>query len=249
MTLLHFTGSLIVACCLGIVLVGCDRKTTDSNVPPATQASFAGSGIIRGTVVLAGKAPPTATIPNQPCHAGAKPFKEETVVADESGHLQNVIVFLEDPPPSPRAREFPPVVLDQVNCQYVPHVVALRTRQILHVTTHDPTLHNVHGMCTANEPFNFALVAPGESRDLSFLQPELFPVRCDVHPWMKAYVQVFDHPYFAVTDKNGHFEISHIPPGTYTLAAWQEKYGILRQKVKLDDATTVDASFRFESGL
>lgn len=250
MILHHLTGSLISALFLGVMLVGCDRNTADSKAPPATEtSSYTGTGIIRGTVTLAGKAPVMATIPNQPCHDGAEPFKEETVVADESGHLQNVIVFLEDPPPSPRAREFPPIVLDQVNCRYVPHVVALRTRQPLHVTSSDPTLHNVHGMSTANVPFNFALVAPGQSRDLSFLQPELFPVRCDVHPWMKAYVQIFTHPFFAVTDKNGHFEIRNVPPGTYTLESWQEKYGVLRQTVKVDDATTVDASFKFESGL
>jgi plastocyanin len=176
-------------------------------------------------------------------------LKEESVVADESGHLQNVIVYFENAPPAPPAQNLPPVALDQVNCQYVPHVVALRAGQTLHVTTNDPTLHNVHGLCTANEAFNFALIAAGQSRDLSFSQPESFLVRCDVHPWMKADVAVFAHPFFAVTDKNGHFQIDHVPPGTYTLATWQEKYGILRQSVKVDDGKRVDASFTYQSGL
>ena len=200
---------------------------------------------MRGIVTLAGKPPVMAMIANQPCHSGAGPLREETVVADESGHLQNVIVFLEDPPPAPPGQNLPSIVLDQVNCRYVPHVLALRAGQTLHVTTSDPTLHNVHGTCTANDPFNFALVAPGQSKDLNFQQPELFPIRCDVHSWMKAYVQVFSHPFFAVTDKNGVFEIENVPAGSYTLAAWQEKYGTLRQSVKIDDGRVTEASFTF----
>jgi hypothetical protein len=237
--------------CVLVLGIGCDRES-DSPVPaaPATQASYrTGTAIIAGTVTLSGRAPEMATIPNRPCHEGAKPLREETVVTDDSGHLQNVIVYLEDAPPAAPAQLLPYVLLDQVNCQYVPHVAALRAGQTLHVTTSDPTIHNVHGACTANEPFNFALVTMGQSHDLVFSQPELFPVRCDVHPWMKAYVQVFSHPWFAVTDKNGHFEIKDVPPGSYKLCAWQEKYGTLRQPVKIDDGKTVDASFTFQSGL
>jgi hypothetical protein len=235
-----------IALGVAVLAVGCEKPTPS----PATQASYrTGTAIISGTVTLTGKAPIMATIPNHPCHEGAKPLKEETVVPDDAGHLQNVIVFLEDAPPAPPAETSQPVVLNQINCRYVPHVVALRTGQALHVTTSDPTLHNIHGTCTVNEAFNFALVAPGQSRDLSFSQPELFPVRCDVHPWMKAYIQVFAHPFFAVTDKNGHFEIDHVPPGAYTLAAWQEKYGDLRQPVRIDDGKTANASFTYQSGL
>ena len=244
------TRKLFWILALGSLLIGCNRNTAESQPSPATQTSYRiGTATISGTVTLTGKPPVMATIPNQPCHDGAKPLTEETVVADDRGHLQNVIVYLEDAPSAPPAEKLPPVVLNQINCQYVPHVLALRTGQTLHVTTSDPTLHNVHGTCTANGPFNFALVAPGQSRDLSFSQPELFPIRCDVHPWMKAYVQVFAHPFFAVTDKNGHFEIDHVPSGAYTLAAWQEKYGVLRQSVRMDDGKTANASFTYQSGL
>jgi hypothetical protein len=244
------TGMLLSAPVLAIALIGCEREKGISPTRATTQASYrSGTAIIRGAVTLAGKPPVMATIPNQPCHEGAQPLKEETVVANDAGHLQNVIVYLEDAPPAPTAQNLPPVVLDQVNCHYVPHVLALRTGRTLHVTTSDPTLHNVHGMCSINEAFNFALVAAGQSRDLSFPQPELFPIRCDVHPWMKAYVQVFSHPWFAVTDKSGHFEIKDVPSGNYTLVAWQEKYGILRQSVKIDDGKITDASFTYQSGL
>ena len=223
-------------------LFGCDRTAPKHSAPPTTGPVRTGTGVIRGVVTLAGKAPEMAMIPNQPCHAGAPALREETVVADREGHLQNVIVYLENPPPAPSAASPPAVSLDQVNCQFVPHVVALRTGQTLRVSTSDPTLHNVHGLCTVNDAFNFALVAAGQSKDLTFGQPERFQVRCDVHPWMKAWVQVFDHPYFAVTDKNGAFEIRNVPPGSYTLVAWQERYGEQRIRVNASDGHVSDVT-------
>ena len=188
------------------------------------------------------------TLPNKPCHDGAEPLKDETVVTDGSGHLQNVVVYLEDAPAAPPSTNLPAVVLDQKNCQYIPHVLALRTAQKLHVTTSDPVIHNVHGMCAVNEPFNFALIRAGQAKDLTFNQPEAFPVRCDVHPWMKAYVHVFSHPYFMVTGPDGTFEIPNVPTGTYMLVAWQENYGTLRQKVTTSDHQTTSADFIFQSG-
>lgn len=199
--------------------------------------------------MLAGKPPVMATIPNKPCHPGAPPLKEQRVVTDGSGHLANVVVYLEDAPAAAPAAGLPPVVLDQVNCQYVPHVVALRTGQTLHVTSSDPAMHNVHGLCTDNDPFNFALVRPGQSKDLTFSQPETFPVTCDVHPWMKAYVHVFAHPWFAVTQADGTFEIRDVPAGKYTLVAWQENYGTLKQPITVADGKTTPAQFTFRSGL
>lgn len=188
-------------------------------------------------------------IPNQPCHAGAGEVKDEAVIVDSAGHLRNVVVYLEGPPPAPPAPDLPPVVLDQVNCQYVPHVLALRTGQTLRVTTRDPTLHNVHGLCTENPPFNFALTAPGQTRDLKFDRPEAFQIRCDVHPWMRAYVHVFDHGYYVVTGKDGAFEIKNVPAGSYTLVAWHEKYGSLHMQASAADDKISTADFTFQSGL
>jgi hypothetical protein len=188
-----------------------------------------------------------ATIPNQPCHAGAPTLNEESVVVDDRGHLQNVIVYLESPPPAP-PENLPPITLDQLNCRYVPHVIALRTGQTLHVVSSDATLHNVHGECVVNEPFNFAMVAAGQSRDLTFARPERFALRCDVHPWMKAFVAVFDHPYFAVTGSDGKFEIRNVPSGSYVLVAWQERYGQQHVPITVIDAHETPSSFVFQSG-
>jgi hypothetical protein len=230
-------------------LTGCDRSH-QNQAKPVTGPVRTGTAIIRGTVMLSGKPPQMQMIPNQPCHAGAKPFPEESVVVNSSGHLGNVVVYLEDAPPAPVPNGLPPVVLDQVDCRYVPHVLALRIGQTLHVTSSDPTLHNVHGPCTVNDPFNFALVAAGQFKDLSFGEPEAFPIHCDVHPWMKAYVHVFAHPYFAVTASDGIFEIKNVPAGTYTLVASHEKYGTMRTPVVVSpDEKITAASFTFASGL
>jgi plastocyanin len=188
-------------------------------------------------------------IPNQPCHEGAGTLTEETVVTDGKGNLQNVLVYLEDAPSGSAVAGLPAVTLDQVNCRYVPHVVALRAGQTLHVTTSDPTLHNVHGMSVDNPAFNFALVAKGQTKDLSFDLPERFAVRCDVHPWMKAWVAVFSNPWFAVADKDGKYELRDVPAGTYTLVAWQEKYGTEKQKIKVEDGKVVERNLEFKSRL
>lgn len=232
--------------CLVSILLGCDKQ--EPRGAANTQPVRTGTATIRGTVTLSGRPPQIPDIPNQPCHAGAGPLKDESVVVDGSGHLQNVVVYLEDAPPAPPAVNLPALVLDQRNCQYIPHVLALRTGQTLHVTTSDPVIHNVHGMCTTNDSFNFALIRPGQSKDLSFDQPEAFPIRCDVHPWMKAYVHVFAHPYFAVTGPDGAFEIRNAPAGTYTLVAWQENYGALKRSVKLSEHQTTPAEFIYQSG-
>jgi len=243
---------ILPAILLLVALSGCERRQSEPSIAatqPAGGQTRAGTGIIEGTVTLAGRPPVMQAIVNQPCHAGVKPIMDESVVVDASGHLDNVVVYLEEAPPAPPTARLSPTVMDQIDCRFAPHVIAARTGQTVHFLTRDPTLHNVHGLCTINPAFNFALVAPGQSRDLAFTNSETFPVRCDVHPWMKAYVCVFAHPYFAVTNAAGHFAIKNVPAGTFTLVAWQEKYGTSRSPVRVDDTKVTAKDFVFQSGL
>jgi len=136
-------------------------------------------------------------------------------------------------------------LLDQANCQYVPHVVALRTGQRLSIRSSDDTLHNVHGQPSDNPAFNFAEVAAGTSHDLTFSEPEIFRIKCDVHPWMNACVGVFENDCFALTGDDGSFEIHGVPAGDYTLIAWHEHYDTLRQTVTVSDDKPVTADFTY----
>jgi plastocyanin len=230
-----------------LLITGCGRDTNESPAaPPRVETKF-GSGTIRGTVKFVGKAPDRATIANQPCHAGAESFKEETVVVNDNGTLANVFVYLADAPASDGSKN-EPAVLDQKNCRYVPHAVAVQAGQALRVVSNDPTLHNVHYDPQRNPPANFGMTAPGSEKRVTFARPEFIRVKCDVHPWMAAYIGVFDSPFFAVSGEgNGSFEISRVPAGKYKLVAWHEQLGEVEQVVEVSDEKVAEISLSYEA--
>jgi plastocyanin len=241
--------AIIVVALLGVLpdVAGCDRQAPAAKdvEPHAAGPSAAGGfGTIRGTVSLRGEPPIMREIPNQPCHRGATPILEETVVADEQGRLANVVVYLREGPSS--ATVSGPVELDQENCRYVPHVVALRTGQVLRVKTSDPAVHNVHATSTANPPRNVSM-QPGEKPiDMTFAHPEQFTVRCDIHPWMNARVHVFEHHYFAVSSADGSFVLNDVPAGEYTLVFRHELFGDVAEVVTLADKQTLTKDTVYE---
>jgi hypothetical protein len=210
-------GTGVVIFSILVLLLGCDRG---AEVAAPVAAVRAGTCMIRGVVRFVGTAPAPKVIGGE-CCPGVPPVMDESLSVNPGGTLKNVVVFIKDGPkldlPLPQD-----AVLAQRGCQYVPHVLALKTGQNLVVTSHDPTLHNVHVEADLNPSENFS-ETQGQSHSLKFDQPELVKFKCDVHPWMTAYAYVFDHPCFAVTGNDGKFEIEHLPPGTYTLVAWQEE--------------------------
>ena len=129
---------------------------------------------------------------------------------------------------------------------YHPHVLAMQIGQTLMLKNSDQFLHNVHSLAEKNPAFNFAQPGKGSKpvKDLKVF--EIFHVKCDVHPWMSAYIGVFDHPYFAVTGEDGTFLITGLPPGKYTLTAWQEKYGMKDVEVKVEAGKGTTAEFSFK---
>lgn len=192
-------------------------------------ASF---GQITGTVKLDGKAPerkPVAGLDANPqCKALHKdPVLDETIVADVDGNLANVVVFLKGDnvkgeAPKEQAK------LDQVGCVYVPHVLSMTVGQDLVATNSDAFLHNVHTLPENSEPTNVA--QPTKDPTGIKLKPvkaaEIFKTKCDVHPWMSAWIAAFDHPYHSVTAEDGTYEIDAkgLADGTYTITAWHEKF-------------------------
>ena len=177
----------------------------------------------------------------------ASPAMAQEVVVDNQGDVQNVIVFVSDglgdrtfDPPAQ------PAVIEQKGCLYLPHVLAVRANQVLQLVNDDSTTHNIHPQPSNNREWNKA-EPPGSKLEESFAREEIaIPVKCNVHPWMKGYIAVFKHPYFAVTAKDGSFDLSNLPPGTYTLKAWHEKLGTLAQSVTVGANETKEVNFTFK---
>jgi hypothetical protein len=143
-------------------------------------------------------------------------------VVGEGGGLGNVFVYLKDAKAAPATGEGP--LLDQVGCMYEPFVLGAVVNQKVKIRNSDPTLHNVHATPKVNREFNFAQAVKGRVDEKSFEQAEiLVRMKCDVHPWMFSYIGVVEHPYFAVTDKDGNFKISGVPDGQYTVVAYHLK--------------------------
>ena len=218
-------------------------------VDPATAAS------VSGTVTFEGTAPT-----NQPIKmnadpvcmkANATPQAQETFMVKD-GKLGNVFVFVQDGLGS-RTFTAPttPVVLNQENCRYHPHVFGLMVGQPMEIVNSDSTLHNIHAIPGTNQEFNTAQPIKGMKTEHVFTAKEekvVVPFKCDVHGWMNAYAGVLDHPYFAVTGEDGTFSIKDLPPGTYTLAAWHEKAGTKTMSITVAaKESKADANFTFSA--
>lgn len=137
-------------------------------------------------------------------------------------------------------------VLERKNCRFSPHVLGIRVGQSLSMVNNDRTTHNTHPVPKVNQEWN-ASQAPGTSFSKSFKRRELFiPIKCNQHPWEKAYLSVMDHPFFAVSDAFGNYEIRGLPPGTYTLGIWHEKLGEQEIEIKVSAGENRIVDFTFE---
>lgn len=237
---------LLVACLVvpGCGLKGCNKDNSSGLTLSDLPAPTHGQAAVTGQVQFEGEVPEMPII--AAAQACSPDLRQEWAVVSEDGGLANVLVYLDDIPASTgAARE--PAVLDQVDCRFTPHVLAVQIGQPLDVQSSDAVLHNVHYTPDLNADTNFALTNAGQSRQATFAYPEADPVKvkCDVHPWMTAYVGVFAHPFFAVTDEAGQFNIDRVPAGSYTLRAWHERYGERRQAIEVADAGETVADFSF----
>ena len=219
--------------------------------PDARRVDTATAATIKGRVVLEGTPPanPVFKVTSDPA-CGTADVQGESYVVD-NGNLQNVFVHIKDGLGNKYIFDTPtePVKLDQKGCHYVPHVLGVRVTQPLEVSNSDETLHNVHGMPRANREFNQGQPIVGMKNTVTFTAPEvMIPFKCDVHSWMSAYVGAVSHPYFAVTGKEGTFELKAVPPGTYTIEAWHEKLGRQTQSVTVAEKDAKDVNFTFKLG-
>lgn len=170
----------------------------------------------------------------------------EEVVVDRDLGLRWAFVYVGEgarPTASPAA----PLVLAQSGCLYHPHVLGIQVGQPLLLRNDDPLLHSIHTLAFANRNLCFGQPTQGLEQRVQFWNPEvMMQVRCDVHPWMKAWIGVLDHPYFAVTDAAGAYALPELPPGVYTVEVWHEAYRSVRQRVELRRGDQTVLNFRLD---
>jgi len=212
----------------------------------AAGAQLAGAGDITGTVTLKGTPPAELPVPQVKDDPNCGKLHAEAVtthhfIVGSKGELANVIVSLQGISGKSTGASAAPATLDQKGCEYVPAILAVQTGQKISVKNSDPVLHNVHTQpaVAGNDEKNQAQAAGAGDLTFAFNKPESFlKFKCDVHPWMFAWASVFDHPYFAVSGKDGTFKIANVPPGKYKLQAAHRKAGTVTQDIEVKDGGT-----------
>ncbi|MFN9720547.1 MAG: carboxypeptidase regulatory-like domain-containing protein [Planctomycetota bacterium] len=232
----------------------------------AEPASLPDGGTLVGKIVLGGDAPTLAPLiksgvgdikDKEVC--GAADVPDESLVVGEGNGIANVFVYLRRAPKGFKAAApKDPVVLDQKGCVFLPHVALIQVGQKVLVKSSDAVQHNIHSFPTRNSPVNM-LIKPNEDKgvEMKYAKAESDPldVRCDIHGWMSSYHLVLDHPFMAVTDKNGNFRIEGLPAGSHEFRVWHERGQLLEKELKVDvkagGETRVDLEYpvtKFPSG-
>lgn len=215
-------------------------------VDPATFATLAGEVRYRGP---ADQAVVIDMDQDPDCKKLYKDGKrsESLVVVGEDARLANAFVYLKGEGLEPKAIPAPPAVrIDQKGCWFEPRVIGLQVGQTLEVTNSDKVTHNIHPEAKANREWNQSQAPEDPALKRKFAQPEvMIRVKCNVHKWMRAWIGVVGHPYFAVTGADGRFELKDVPPGSYTLVAWHEKLGTRETKITIGPRASMVVAFDF----
>jgi plastocyanin len=214
------------------------------------------TGQIVGTVKLDGPAPhqkPIDMSKDPVCvqARGGAPATTENVVVGTNGGLANVVVYISQGLTGNEAAiSSQPATIDQKGCQYVPHVVALNVGQHMTVLNSDKTAHNIHPQPSptgGNAQWNKSQTVGAGPIDVAWTNEEVpIPVKCNIHPWMRGYIAVVKGP-FGLSNDTGSFKLDNVPPGTYTLTAWQETYGTQTQKVTVAAGKPAATDFTFKA--
>lgn len=242
-------------------VAGCGGGSDEFTLPPATGGGTAASGpaydpstatgTITGSIFFEGTPPEMArinTAADPQC--GSTELRNQSVLVTPDSKLGDVIVYVNS---GQEGVSYPvpttPVVLDQHNCHYVPHVFTIVAGQPLEIRNSDPTTHNIHMFPERNMVINFAQARQGAVNTETLAQPEYMPpipIRCDVHRWMNAFLGVFDHPFHTTSGDTGTYSIQ-VPPGTYQIMTWHQEYGEMSASVDVADGATVELDFTYSA--
>ncbi|HEY0004436.1 MAG TPA: carboxypeptidase regulatory-like domain-containing protein [Pyrinomonadaceae bacterium] len=255
-------STLLLLVSLGLA---CGGKKTEDNGGGGTDtgggnkyAKTGNEGTIKGKVAVTGTVPEPKKIDTSAdavcAQKNPNAMTEDVVVKD--GKVQYTFVYIKDGTTTDGKKigdfsfDTPTnaVVLDQNGCHYKPHMIGLQVNQKLSVTNSDPTQHNVHPTPKSNEEWNQSQGPNAPPIEKTFKRAEtLIPVKCNQHPWMKAYIGVLKHPFFAVTKEDGTFEITGVPAGKYTVVAWHEKFGEKTMEVNVAAKGSGTADFSYDA--
>jgi len=242
------------------VLTGCSDSGTKApqtakptpTAPVYFKVDPGTAGILKGTVRFQGRKPARKAIDmsGDPACVEAHHGKayDESLVVNSNGTLANVFIYIKH---GLEAKKFEvpatPVTIDQRGCWFRPRIIGIQTGQTLQVTNSDPVTHNIHPLAQINREWNHSQGQGDAPLARKFLKPEvMIRVKCNIHSWMRAYIGVLDHPYFAVTGTDGAYEIKNLPPGDYVLEAWQETLGTQEQNITVAPSGKVETDFTFK---
>jgi hypothetical protein len=230
-----------------LVTGGLFRPATPGRAaPPHTAATITGKVTYTGTPprmkpIDMAKEPFCAAL-----HAAA-PVLTETVVTGSGNTLRWVVVYVSAGDQGAAAPAAEVVRLDQRGCQYIPHVLVVRPNQSLDIYNDDSTSHNIHPLAKVNAEWNKSQPIGAPPIHTKWEQPEFIPVKCNVHPWMHGWQLVLATSHYAVTGADGTFSLTGLPPGKYTVTAWQEQFGTQTQDVTIGGAETKTINFVFKA--
>jgi carboxypeptidase family protein len=245
----HTIAVLLTIAVFGVVGLSYSAATIQDK---PTYKAMGSEATLEGTISFVGKPPKPMHIDTSAdpiCGTiNPDPITDWVIVTDQK--LANVFVYVRGESLNTYSFDAPSgdVTLEHKGCRYVPHVLGMQTQQTLKILNSDPTTHNTHPTPKNNREWNQSQPPGAAALEQRFAWPELFiPIKDNQHPWEKAYVGVFSHPFFSVSGKDGSYKISGLPPGQYTVVAWHERFGEQTIDVFLAGSEQKNLDFAFKA--